>query len=193
MFFETDKVYLEALDNNWADDFSKGVNSGVTSQYTFTGSVPMRQIDIQKVWEDERKAGSIMWSILPKGSTVSQWSLGGVVGLHSHRDIYRSWEFRIFLCRKDIQGKGIGEEVTRIVTQYAFERLNAHRVWGGTHADNIGMQKCFLKAGYKEEGRLREELFCFGKYADAIRYGILEDEWKSRTSVAAGSAASVTT
>lgn len=181
MFMELEKVYLEALDNNWANDFCLAVNSGVTTQYTLTGSIPMRQIDMVEVWEKERKAGSVMWSILAKGAAISSYGLVGVCGLHSHRDIYRSWEFRIFLCRKDVQGKGIGEEVTRRITAYAFQRLNAHRVWGGTHSDNIAMQKCFLKAGYKEEGRLREELYCFGKYADAVRYGILEQEWKSRT------------
>jgi RimJ/RimL family protein N-acetyltransferase len=37
--------------------------------------------------------------------------------------------------------------------------------------------KCYLKAGFKEEGRLREDIFYHGKYADAIRMGILRREW----------------
>lgn len=151
----------------WAEAFASIISNSDLSRYTLTGSLPMRVIDIVDVWDKELKAGSMMWSIQDP-------EFVGIVGLHSHRDIYRSWEFRIFKT-----GTGIGAECTSLVTRYAFERLNAHRVWGGTHADNIGMQKCFIKAGYKEEGRLREELYCFGKYADAVRYGILENEWRS--------------
>lgn len=170
MFLQSGETHLNALDNRWAEAFSEMIQTANLSQYTFTGSVPMRAIDVADAWEKERAARSVLWSIHHNGRFV------GICGLHSFRDIYRSWEFRIF---KEPTDGGVGSECTRLITKYAFDRLNAHRVWGGTHADNIGMQKCFLKAGYKEEGRLREELFCFGKYADAVRYGILENEWQS--------------
>ena len=177
MILKSFEIELAPLQDVWAPQFSQIISNADLTRYTLTGSLPMRVIDIAEAWEKERKAGSVQWAIYAKGTFV------GACGLHSHRDIYRSWEFRIF--KAPTESKGVGAECTRLVTEYAFERLNAHRVWGGTHADNIAMQKCFLKAGYKEEGRLREELYCFGKYADAVRYGILETEWKSLTSAEA--------
>jgi RimJ/RimL family protein N-acetyltransferase len=174
MFMRGEKFQLEALSNEWADMFCRGINEGLTLQYTLTGSIPMRQIDVVECWEKERKAGSVQWSII-----TCEQGFVGTCGLYSHRDIYHSWELRILIFHPDAIGKGIGEEAVKLITAYAFERLNAHRVWAGTHQDNIGMQKCFSRAGYKEEGRLREELYCFGKYADAVRYGILRDEWTS--------------
>lgn len=170
MILKSFGITLVPLTNEFANVFADIISSSELSRYTLTGSIPMRTIDIQEVWDKERKAGAMIWGIHAPHFV-------GICGLHSHRDIYRSWEFRIF--KAPTENKGVGATCTRLVTEYAFQRLNAHRVWGGTHADNIAMQKCFLKAGYKEEGRLREELYCFGKYADAVRYGILEQEWAS--------------
>ncbi len=160
----------------------------------------MRQIDIQAVWKKECEAGSVefgIWVPLEKALEVdSEWyripagdmtilcdtkghQFIGTCGLYSHRDIYRSWEFRILIFDPSAIGHGIGTEATSLVVQYAFSRLNAHRVWLGVNAENEGAIKCYQKVGFKEEGRLREELFCFGHYVDAIRMGILENEWKS--------------
>ena len=39
------------------------------------------------------------------------------------------------------------------------------------------MQKLFLKAGFTEEGRLREANYFNGHYTDSFRYSILKKEW----------------
>ena len=152
----------------WTD----GVMGNLDLRYMMTGSTPIRYIDVKEVWKKEREAGAVQFGIWISNTFV------GVCGLHSHRDVYRSWEFRILIFTHDAIGKGIGEEATRLTVNYAFNRLNAHRVHLGVHADNIGAIKCYEKVGFKEEGRLREDLYTYGKYADAIRYGILEGEWR---------------
>lgn len=159
----------------WTD----GVMSGMTTKYLATGSVPMRYIDVAKKWEEEREAGDVLFAIYADGKFV------GTCGLHSHREIYRSWELRILIFDPVAIGKGIGTEAVRMLTDYAFNRLNAHRVWLGVNEENTGAYECYRKAGFQTEGILRDDLFCYGHYVNAIRMGILETEWRSRTSVAA--------
>ena len=151
--------------------FMSFLNLGLNFQFTFTGSIPMREIDVAEEWDKERKAGSVIWGVYDDKNFI------GTTGLYSHRDIYRSWEFRILIGHPDYLGKGIGTEVTRMVVDWGFKRLNAHRIWLGCSAENLGAIKCYEKVGFKREGVLREEIWSQGKYVDAVRYSILEGEW----------------
>ena len=182
MFMKGEKCELHALEGSdyEVSTFASHVNAGFTTRHLFTGSIPMRQIDVKEVWERERKAGSVEFAIyLPIIGGENSRRFVGTCGLYSHRDIYRGWELRILVFTPDAIGHGIGTEATELTVNYAFERLNAHRVWLGVNAENIGAIKCYSKVGFKEEGRLREELYCFGHYVDAIRMGVLESEWTS--------------
>jgi diamine N-acetyltransferase len=178
MFMKGEKCQLEALEecDFEAETWTKAVNAGLTTKHLLTGSIPMRPIDIKAIWKKEREAGSVEFRIVS-----SDVHFIGTCGLYSHRDIYRLWEYRILIFDPKYIGKGIGEEATRLTVNYGFNRLNAHRIWLGVNEANIGAIKCYQKVGFKEEGRKRKELFCFGQYYDAVQMGILEDEWKSRT------------
>lgn len=182
MFMKGDLCELRVLEgtDNEAWVFTRAVNAGLTTQHLFTGSIPMRPIDIQAVWKKEREAGSVEFGIwTPATADLYIGKFIGTCGLYSHRDIYRSWEFRILIFDPSAIGHGVGTEATRLTVNYAFQRLNAHRVWLGVHEKNVGAVKCYEKVGFKEEGRLRKELFTHGEYHDAIRMGILESEWKA--------------
>lgn len=194
MFMKGDECELRALEeNDWeAQTWTHYVNQGLTTQHLLTGSFPMRPIDIKAVWKKEREAGSVEFGIWVNTKDFPSCFIG-TCGLYSHRDIYQLWEFRILIFIPSMLGKGIGEDATRLTVNYGFQRLNAHRIWLGVNEANLGAIKCYQKVGFKEEGRKRKELYCHGEWLDAVQMGILKDEWKSRTSVAAGSEASATT
>ena len=40
--------------------------------------------------------------------------------------------------------------------------------------------RCYEKAGFRHEGRLREALFRHGSYHDILVMGILEDEFRAQ-------------
>jgi RimJ/RimL family protein N-acetyltransferase len=176
MILRTDAFWLEPLKDDWAGHFSDFLRDGLNFKHTFTGSIPMRQIDVAAEWEAERQKKSLQWSII-----THKLGFVGTTGLYSHRDIYRSWEFRILIGHPEALGHGIGTDATRLVVDWGFKRLNAHRIWLGVNAENVGAVKCYEKVGFKREGVLRDEIFCGGKYVDAIRMSILESEWTSPT------------
>lgn len=85
----------------------------------------------------------------------------------------RNAEFAILIGDPSVYGKGIGYEAGKLLVDYAFQTLKLHRLYCGTHSENIGMQTLALKLGMREEGRRRDAIFKNGKFADVVEYGLL--------------------
>jgi RimJ/RimL family protein N-acetyltransferase len=75
-------------------------------------------------------------------------------------------------------GKGYGTDAMRLLLRYAFQELNLHRVSLGVFGYNGRAQKSYRKAGFVEEGRIRERLRREGVWYDMIIMGMLRSEWK---------------
>ncbi|MCC6644967.1 MAG: GNAT family N-acetyltransferase [Polyangiaceae bacterium] len=103
----------------------------------------------------------------------------GVTGLHSHNTVARSCEFRILIGERAAWNKGLGTEACQLMTAYAFELLNMNRVWLGVNADNEGARRSYVKSGFVEEGRLREEVYRNGAYHDVVRMSVLRREYEA--------------
>lgn len=187
-FIRGDKCELRVLEKADAFPFTEAVNAGLTTEHLFTGSVPMRDADYQQRWEEERRAGDILFAIWltrtveaehnPEHTTRVETFIG-TCGIHSIKPVYRSGEVRFLIFDPMAVGKGIGKEVVSLLTHYAFTRMNLHRVWLGVSEDNKRAVKCYLDCGYQFEGRQRDAIFYKGKYHAALTMAVLEDEWKS--------------
>ena len=85
----------------------------------------------------------------------------------------KNGEIAIIIGEKEYWGKGIGKEAWKLVIDYGFKTLNLHRLYCGTHEENIGMQKLALSCGMKEEGRFKDSALKNEKYYNTIHYGII--------------------
>lgn len=85
----------------------------------------------------------------------------------------RNAELAILIGEPSVYGKGIGYEAGKLLVGYAFDTLNLHRLYCGTHVENMSMQRLALKLGMREEGRRREALLKNGSFADIVEYGLL--------------------
>ena len=74
-------------------------------------------------------------------------------------------------------GKGIMTEAVMMMMYYGFNKLNFQRIFAGVSDLHIASKQVCIKAGLKEEGRLRNDLFRNGEFTDSIFYGALYDEW----------------
>lgn len=61
----------------------------------------------------------------------------------------------IMIGERDCHGHGYGSEAIGIASRYAFLDCGVHRVTAGCYASNTASIAAFLKAGFREEGRLR--------------------------------------
>lgn len=74
-------------------------------------------------------------------------------------------------------GKGYGADAKMLLLDFAFNRLNLHRINSSVIAFNERSAGCLKKCGYKEEGRRRQYHFRNGRYYDQIIFGILQSEF----------------
>jgi UDP-4-amino-4,6-dideoxy-N-acetyl-beta-L-altrosamine N-acetyltransferase len=63
-------------------------------------------------------------------------------------------------------GKGAGTEAIRQLCDYAFERLNLHKVYAYVLAINPRARRSFEKAGFMLEGTLREDRWTGESFTD---------------------------
>ena len=100
----------------------------------------------------------IIWSILVKGPKHI-----GNVSLQRIDLINRSAEIAIVIGEPDYYGKGVATFAVKEICEHGFKKLGLNRIWSGTAATNIGMQKVFEKLGFKKEGIFKEAMFLLKK------------------------------
>ncbi|SDJ40292.1 Protein N-acetyltransferase, RimJ/RimL family [Halovenus aranensis] len=79
----------------------------------------------------------------------------------------------------DEQGNGYGSDAVSQALTYAFEERRCHKVVAGVFATNEASQGLLETLGFEQEGRFRDQIFVNGEYVDAIRYGLLAEEWRA--------------
>ena len=89
-----------------------------------------------------------------------------------------SCNFRI-LIGPEGRGQGLGTEATRLIVGYGFEQLGLHRISLTVFAFNPRARRVYEKAGFVEEGRMRQALKWDGERYDDIMMAILAPEWSA--------------
>jgi RimJ/RimL family protein N-acetyltransferase len=69
-------------------------------------------------------------------------------------------------------------ETELLLSDYVFERLKLHKLYGEIMEDNIGMIQTRLYLGYKQDGLLRDHYIFEGSYKNAVAVSLLEDEYR---------------
>jgi len=93
----------------------------------------------------------------------------GNVWLWNIHDVNRTGELRVLLGEG--LDKGCGTEACQLLLEFAFRRLNLNKVYLYVLASNLRARRSFEKAGFREEGLLREEFYVEGAYRDVYRMG----------------------
>ncbi|MDP2964757.1 MAG: GNAT family protein [Pelolinea sp.] len=105
------------------------------------------------------------------------WEPAGNISLIELNQHDRSAEIGIFIGRKDFWNKGYGCEAMRLMIGHGFNDLNLNRIFLRVYETNPNGVRCYEKAGFKHEGRLREAHYHEGRYIDMLMMSILKSEW----------------
>lgn len=87
------------------------------------------------------------------------------------------YEFGILIGDKNYWGKGIGYEASFLVLNYAFDVLEARKVWLAVYENNLPARRLYEKLGFVLEGCLRKHVCIDGVYYDKYLMGIFKEEW----------------
>jgi RimJ/RimL family protein N-acetyltransferase len=104
----------------------------------------------------------------------------GIVGLANLEARTASAELRIVIGEPGQWGKGHGAEAIQMLLDHAFNVKNLHRVYLRVVEYNQRAISCYKKCGFMLEGRTRHDHFHKGRWRDALRMSILEDEFRGR-------------
>ena len=102
----------------------------------------------------------------------------GTIGLEKINWINRSAVLGIFIGDEEYRNNGYGTEAIKLILEYGFKYLNIHNIRLDLISMNERAHKCYLKCGFKDAGRSREEVFLNGKYYDKLHMDILENEFQ---------------
>lgn len=169
------KIYLRGLEKeDLTGNYFQWANDSEVTHYMFMGAVP-NNIQLLEEEYDKliRSEHDVVFAIIDKKTDTHI----GNAGLYTINWISRSAEYRTIIGEKKFWGKGYGTEATKLVLEYAFDKLNLNKVWLGVNAENTAAVKCYENAGFIREGVLREEIYRNGKYYNAIRMSVLRKEY----------------
>jgi GNAT superfamily N-acetyltransferase len=130
---------------------------------------------------DEDEAGLADYLDTPEHRLMIWQDAQGPAGLALYCEIgdpSGKVELRRLALARPSQGEG--PMFLQALIDYAFDDLQAQRLWLDASAENPRAQKAYLKAGFVFEGRQRAHWFrpALGRAVDLMLYGILREEWQ---------------
>jgi RimJ/RimL family protein N-acetyltransferase len=172
---EGKKVRIRAIEKTDIDEIMKWINDReVMDNLIMRYPVSRYQEEkwIEKALDDPNPRNKV-FAIENKDGVY----LGGM-GLHRIDWENRNAEVGIAIGKKEYWNKGYGTDAMMTLLDFAFNRMNLHRVCLKVFDFNVRGIKSYEKCGFKREGVLRHDLYVNGEYHDSVIMGILRDEFK---------------
>jgi RimJ/RimL family protein N-acetyltransferase len=125
-----------------------------------------------KEWDNfNQKTGRLMFTI----ETLDGKAVGGL-NLNSINERHGTFSIGIQIFVGE-RGKGYGTAAMRILFKYAFLERRLNKFNNGWLDGNKESEKMHKNLGCVPEGRVRQMYYSGGRYIDAIRVGLLKDEF----------------
>lgn len=177
-FLEGDRVILRPLtEADLTETYVQWLNDEEVCRYNSHATFPYTIEKMRSYFQDLHTSATtnVVLAMIDKASGKHI----GNISLQSIHWVNRNAEFAILLGDKAFWGKGLAKEAGRLVCAYGFQRLNLHRIYCGTSAENTGMQKLADALNMRLEGRRREAMYKNGSFVDILEYGVLRSEFRS--------------
>lgn len=164
MILETEKIFLDLLSaENVSPDYANWMNDyNITKFLESRWKSQTRESVLDFVQHLNNSDNDILFGIFLKNDKkhIGNIKIGGISWKHRNADV------GLLIGDKNSWGKGYASDAIKLVTKYAFESLNLHKLWAGIYKGNEGSYKAFIKAGWSDAGVLKEHRFFEGKYVD---------------------------
>jgi RimJ/RimL family protein N-acetyltransferase len=174
-----ERVRLRATERADIKKFYAWVNDPDVTRY-LSLYLPMSIVDEENWFDAMTKRDQSEKTLVIEVRDDNDWKTIGNCGVFGIDPVSRFGELGIMLGEKDEWNKGYGTEVMLLLVRHCFDTLNFNRVFLRVYAENLRAKRSYEKAGFVEEGRLREAVYKHGKYDDVIVMSILRSEWIAR-------------
>jgi RimJ/RimL family protein N-acetyltransferase len=171
-----ERIRLRATEHEDVKKFCVWVNDPQVTRY-LSLYLPMSTVDEENWFERMTKRDQAEKTLVIEVRDGDGWKMIGNCGVFDIDSVNRSGELGIMIGEKDEWNKGFGTESMRLLVRHCFETLNLNRAYLRVYAENLRAKRSYEKAGFVEEGRLREAVYKHGKYDDVILMSVLRSEW----------------
>ncbi|GBF10826.1 MAG: GNAT family N-acetyltransferase [Tepidibacillus sp.] len=173
------RVQLKTIDPEKAPLFNQWFNDPHITENLQWGTLPM-PMELSKNFGDQAQQPSKTdqhFSIHALDLPEGEESYIGHISLHHIDWRNRVAELGIVIGDQKHLSKGYGTDAIKTLLHFTFMEMNLNKVVLRHYQFNERGHRAYLKAGFKEEGRLRQQLYRHGRFWDVIYMGILKDEF----------------
>jgi RimJ/RimL family protein N-acetyltransferase len=182
-YLSSERLLLRGAGPEDAETCAPWFNDPEVIRYLNTGSRPnLVETSREFLAQAARSSTDVVFAIIERESGRHI----GNTALHRIDSVRRSAVFGIVIGVQDCWRRGYGTEATRMVVEYAFRRLNLHRVELEVAVAHAVARRAYERVGFQVEGTRRDAMFVEGSYADALVMAVLRPEWEARSKEAAG-------
>jgi RimJ/RimL family protein N-acetyltransferase len=171
-----ERIRLRAVEREDVKRFCVWINDPEVTRH-LTLNLPMSTADEENWFDSLSKRDQAEKPLVIEVRDGDGWKMIGNCGVFGIDPIAHLAELGIMIGEKDEWNKGYGTETMSLLLRHCFETLNLNRVFLQVYAENVRGKRAYEKAGFMEEGRLREAVYKRGKYDDVIMMSVLRSEW----------------
>lgn len=179
LFLTGDKIKLVKFTDRYVTPkYMDWLNDQDVNKFLHTGRIPISRKEITNRNDFYNIMFAMMCSLYydkdsdqyveEEDETYSQFI--GTISLNSIDWISRKAEVSYIVGEKTHWGFGIASEAVKLVSGYAFNRLNLNKVEAGVVDGNSGSIKVLEKNGFKKYCEIPEDYFVWGKYYSTHRF-----------------------
>ncbi|MCX8083991.1 MAG: GNAT family N-acetyltransferase [Calditerrivibrio sp.] len=169
--YKGDKIILRPFEKRDIEIYRQWVNDGEIASLV-DRVLPVTEIEHER-WYDsiQQNQNIVVFAIEEK--TTNKYI--GNVWLYNVDYRHRKAEVRILIGDSEGKNKGFGTEALKMISLFAFNKMNLHKLYAYVLASNIRAKKSFEKAGFVEEGILKKDRFVNGHYEDVFLMAKISD------------------
>jgi diamine N-acetyltransferase len=151
-------------------------------------SLPMSMTDEEKWFDGTTQREQAQKPLAIEIKEQDGWRVIGDCAFFDIDWTSRAAEFGIMIGDKSVWDQGYGTETVRLLLRHGFATLNLNRIVLRVFDDNPRAIRAYEKAGFTQEGTLRQAAYKNGAYHDLHVMSVLRSEWEkhSRASHPAG-------
>ena len=135
--------------------------------------MPYRPVDclVFKEWLDQqaRQSAQVLFII----RTLQPSRAIGFVLFKNLNPVFRAAELGVRIGDEGDRDKGHGSAGLKLALDYAWNTLNLKRVWLTTLAGNARAIAAYARAGFEQEGVMRQAAFIGGRWTDVVMMSAL--------------------
>ena len=171
-----ERIRLRAIKKDDLPLFVRWLNDPEVIRGTMI-TLPFSEEDEDDWYVNVRKKSQEERPLVIEILTEDGWEAIGNCGLFGFDWRVRQAEFGILIGAKQYWDQGYGSEALGLILRYGFDTLNLNRIALRVFANNPRAIRVYEKAGFIQEGSLREAHYLDGAYIDVLMMSMLRSDW----------------